>query len=162
MGEIFKPESFDLIIANASLHHHADLGRVFRVLHALLESGGVLVVGDWHNSVWFYPGEVLRLLETFNWPDKGADLQRFRSVFITRTAPSRSSRLARANQQICEFWRAYARVRTKEAPRFSLLEGHRPADDYSLLLRAAGFSEVRCDILFEDSELLCVHCGARI
>jgi SAM-dependent methyltransferase len=157
MADIFDPQTFDLIVATASLHHHSHLEDVFRILHGLLKPRGILVIGDWHNSVWLYPGRVLRLLKKFEWRQKTTDLKRFERLYNVAVPPEDSSVLQKANKQIGDFWRAYARVRTPNAPRYEILEGHRPPKEYTRLLKMSGFASVTCHRLLPDSALLCVH-----
>jgi len=127
-----RTETVDVIVANASVHHHAYLEPVFEGISNLLRPEGWIVIGDWFNSMWVSPTRVYELLNKLTWQGKKQQLIDFRRNFgyneceIKETVPE----LEAANQQICHFWINYAKTKAPSTPPYFLLEGHRPQDDY--------------------------------
>jgi len=149
---------FDVAVANAALHHHAFLEPVFEIVFQLLKPGGILVIGDWHNSMWLDPWRVLRFLDSLQWEGKDEALARLASRFPVSTTQEHDPSLARANEQICSFWHAYTRVKEPKTTPCEILEGHRPPEDYHRLVSHSGLVLVgRERRLMDDSALLCVH-----
>ena len=124
--------SFDIIVAVASLHHHSDIHEPIGALSGLLAPGGLLVVGDWHNTVWEHPSRVLELLKRLHWAGKADDLDDFVDLYPNALEVTQkvSGRMLRANKLVGEFWKAYSSCRTASQPQFLLLEGHRPPQRY--------------------------------
>src|SRR5512143_678230 len=56
------PDGFyDMVISNAALHHMA-FPDYLAVLNSKLKEDGVMVVGDWHTTIWSQPAFVLPIL----------------------------------------------------------------------------------------------------
>jgi len=141
-GRSFDRGTFDIVVSVASLHHHGELSPPMEVLLNLLSPGGLLLLADWHNTMWELPSRVRLLLEGFNWPDKKEDITRFLDMYTLLAEPTHEPSLAmrRANTMVCEFWRAHTECRTSEEPRFYLLEGHRPPEAYLTMMRRLGLN----------------------
>jgi SAM-dependent methyltransferase len=141
------PASFDLIVSVAAIHHHADILPILAGCFRCLRPGGILVLGDWHNSMWEHPRRVLDLLERMVWPSKADAVRRFCNTFpmASRKAPALKKTADRkANDQIIAFWLAYGRLHRSGTVPFLILEGHRPATRYLQDLRLAGFTVPTC------------------
>lgn len=163
MTTLFPSCSFDLVVSSAALHHHAFLDPVMAAIHNILKPQGFLVVGDWHNSMWLDPGRVLSLLKTLDGCDNSFNLDVLWRFVSAHPAHERDPFLQQANEQICAFWRAYSKRKTTGAKTLEMLEGHRPPDEYSRLMRKAGLTTlrpVRC--LLDSSSLLCIHAARKI
>jgi ubiquinone/menaquinone biosynthesis C-methylase UbiE len=138
---LFEEGSFDVVVAVASIHHHADLLAPMHGLTHVLSPGGLFVVADWHNTLWEHPGSVLGLLTKLEWPGKLDDLRRFTALYPTAETrvPEQSSRMMRsANALIARFWEAYATSRTTTEPQFCILEGHRQPSKYLEVMESLG------------------------
>ena len=136
---------FDLVISGAAIHHHACVLPVFERLFRAIRPGGCLVIGDWHNSMWFYPRRVLSLLTRLKWPAREADIAAFERAYPlahSEESGALDPLEKRANDQIAEFWKAYVGQRQSKAE-FLLLEGHRPVRWYLEGLAEAGFEVPR-------------------
>ena len=134
---------FDLIVSGAAIHHHADIRPILAGCFQCLRPGGLLVLGDWHNSMWEHPGRVLDLLERMEWPEKTDALRRFREAYPKADEPwatPANPRDLKTNQQIIGFWLAYGSIHLPGTEPFLILEGHRPAAKYFEDLRAVGFT----------------------
>jgi len=158
LPNLFPSPKFDLIVSSAALHHHGHLEPAIGAIAHCLKPGGLLVVGDWHNSMWTDPGRVYELLRSLSWSEKGGDLARFANRYPTTPVAEPDPLLRMANEQISAFWRAYTGVRTAKPLSSQMLEGHRPPADYTILARKSGLHTVEPpQPLFPDSALLCVH-----
>jgi SAM-dependent methyltransferase len=158
---VVPPASFDVVISSAALHHHGFLEPAVAALAGALRPGGVLVIGDWHNSMWLYPGRVYEFLSSLEWSGKADALRDFSRSLPTSAPHEYDALLAKANEQICAFWRAYALARTPGLPAYQMLEGHRPAEEYDAILTSCGLNVLSCRRLISGSELLCVHVARR-
>ena len=157
--KILQPESVDVVVANASLHHHALMAPVFTGVGSVLRHGGWLVIGDWHCTMWLKPARVLKLLDKIEWAGKEDQLAQLRQRFPEEVEPEEEHlpELEAANRQIQRFWVNYARVKGRANPSYLLLEGHRPAGEYVSGLAAVGIHVRRGPIhLLRGSALLSV------
>jgi len=143
-GRSLGAGSFDVIVSAAALHHHADIQKPLEALGRLLAPGGLLVIGDWHNTLWEHPWRVLNALQSLHWPTKEADLHRFAELYSAANEPAQeeSVSMRSANALIANFWVEYATARTTEEPQFCMLEGHRPVDRYAEALRSIGLETI--------------------
>lgn len=133
---------FDIVVAVASIHHHSDLRPVFRGLARCLKPGGRLVIADWFNGLSLHPSRVLSLLKSLAWPTKSGDLRAFRELFPASAKGPPTAACAedrRADGQIGDFWRAYARLRRPGPDSSCVLEGHRRVRNYVADLQNASF-----------------------
>ncbi|MCC7569850.1 class I SAM-dependent methyltransferase [Candidatus Micrarchaeota archaeon] len=51
------PNSINIVISNAAIHHNAVLDRSLRRIAETMKEGAMFVNGDWHNDVWHDPIE---------------------------------------------------------------------------------------------------------
>ena len=158
LPRLFPNPTFDLVVSVAALHHHAFLPPAVAAIASVLKPGGLLVVGDWHNSMWLHPGRVCSFLSSLEWPGKDKALEVYAQRFTVTNVARDDPLMEAANEQICRFWRAYAEVRTPELRPYELLEGHRPPSEYQVLMQASGLEPVRpFSSIDTGSGLLCVH-----
>jgi len=160
--ELFLNPTFDLVISSAALHHHAFLYPAVLNISNVLKQGGLLIVGDWHNSMWLDPGRVYNFLQSLDWKYKLTDLSKFSEIFQIEPLPETDPLLRKANEQICSFWKAYAEVKTPDIPAYEILEGHRPPIHYQEIFEKVGLNLIRpLRMLLDQSALLCVHIGQK-
>jgi ubiquinone/menaquinone biosynthesis C-methylase UbiE len=137
---VLQEHSFQLVVAVAALHHHADLISPIGVLARLLAPGGLLVIADWHNTVWEHPARVLHVLQLLDWADKIKEIQKFIHLYPKAKEPAEetSTEMRSANALISTFWKEYAACRTTTEPQFCILEGHRPPAKYLEAMQESG------------------------
>lgn len=148
------PHSQDIVVAVASIHHHAYLGTAFANAYNSLTDGGVMITTDWHNPEWEHPARVYKaLVEDYDnerWATKDEDLERF-----LRAYPLASSRApemtnegdAAAMTEIRAFWKSYGNIKAgemaagtfAEADDILMLEGHRPVERQIKTMNGVGF-----------------------
>ncbi len=140
---LFGKDCFDIVIAVAALHHHSDILVGLGPIAAALKPGGLVIVGDWHNTMWENPARVHALLRQLgDWPQKNQDIEQFGATLHPDQCllQENDSVMERANGYITEFWKAYALSRTVSAPRLLVLEGHRSPAAYRAALSACSIS----------------------
>jgi SAM-dependent methyltransferase len=72
------PGSYDMVVSNAAFHHFSFITHL-QSLHEKLKDDGVMVVGDWHNTVFSHPAYVIPILRSL---EAGEDeIDRFRNIF---------------------------------------------------------------------------------
>lgn len=137
-------ESLDLITAVASVHHHSRIP--FDIYVDALKPGGMIVIADWHNSVWEHPYTVMKFLEQFDWPNKQAGLANWQEAYpeARYPIPDEDNPLnVQANKDITAFWLGYYEVLKEHGDpgKNSIwpLEGHRLCERYIEGLIEAGF-----------------------
>jgi SAM-dependent methyltransferase len=145
------PDSQDIIVSVAQIHHHSYLDEPMQALHAVTKPGGYIVITDWHNSMWEHPAMVYDFLRGFEWETKEKDLAEFARVFpeaLQKTPAEASAKDSAANNMIRRFWRdGWAKVRAEAiaAGTFQpeddiiMLEGHRPVERYEEEMAKAGY-----------------------
>ena len=72
------PASYDMVVSNAAFHHFSFLTHM-QSLYEKLRENGVMVVGDWHNTVFSHPAYVLPILRELKAGED--DINRFRNIF---------------------------------------------------------------------------------
>ncbi len=103
--------SVDIIISNAVFHHFTDESYIKRILR-VLRSGGFVIAGDYHTTVWHHPVLVASFLEQLG---ANADaLHGFRTFFRTGNIADINSKLTKeeiqANIEMVAFWRELSRL----------------------------------------------------
>lgn len=163
MKDYLEPESQNVMSYVATLHHHAYLDIPLSLVYRTLKHDGFLTSADWHNSMWEHPAKVLYMLRKL-----GVN-KRYLDEF-TRAYPKSlevvdfdNDELVRnANQQIMDFWVAWADVRRvavrknefEERDDIWMLEGHRPVERYLECMERVGFHIKETSSLLPDSRLL--------
>jgi SAM-dependent methyltransferase len=134
-----QPRSQDLVSCVAQIHHHSYLDTPLRVLYNSLCDGGIIMIADWHNSLWEHPARVYQALkEDYEWPTKKEDLKAFLKAhpFIAELLPDLSKEDLEANRMIREFWKSYGKIKAEaiskgefnENDELIMLEAHRPIE----------------------------------
>lgn len=142
--------SQDVISCVAEIHHHSYLDRPLKMLYRSLKVGGVIMIVDWHNSMWEHPARVLQALrEDYEWPTKEEDLEAFKQAYpgAIEEPPELQAGDAEANRMIREFWKSYGRIKAEAIAKgeFSkdddilMLEAHRPVERQMEEMERAGF-----------------------
>lgn len=172
-GKYIRQESIDIIVAVASIHHHAHLEAPLGVVHTICKKGGFFLTGDWHNSMWEHPRNVYELLSDLEWEGKEFDLRNFVRIYPkAQEQAGKAGELERkANDQIKEFWKQYGKLKITKSNRSMILEGHRPVERYFESMTKIGFltdtGEIRVlmprnpDLLIPGSSLLCLCFGQK-
>lgn len=139
---VIEEGSQHIVTSVASQHHHGYLTKPFENSHNATKRGGYFVVSDWHNSMWDHPAKVYYMLQQFYWPTKEEDLKEFVKCYPKALDPTiefSSDPYRKENQQIIDFWKCYAMVRTTEENQFFILEGHRPVERYMEEMQKVGY-----------------------
>jgi len=149
MLSFIQPASQDIVSLVATLHHHAYIDTPLSIFYRILANSGLIMIADWHNSMWEHPARVYQALrEDYDWPSKEEDLARFLAIYPNATERPWSDDFDfEANRMIREFWRSYGKIKAqeiadgqfKEEDDILMLEGHRPVEQYLKELDAAGF-----------------------
>lgn len=147
----FEDESVDVITAVASIHHHSKIPST--TYYDALKPGGIMVLADWHNSVWEHPASVMEFLEQFDWSKKKQGLANWQEAYPKAKQPALAPKDPfdqQANSDIKGFWGGYNLI-LKERGELGNnaiwpLEGHRPVGRYIEELQAVGFSTNTPDI----------------
>jgi SAM-dependent methyltransferase len=137
----YLSDKFDVVLAVASIHHHAYLPPVLSGLAQCLKPEGFLIVGDWFNGLSLHPARVLALLEKMKWKDREEYLEAFMEQFPASTNDIEeevSDEDRCADEQIAAFWLAYSNIVGSAAHPLRVLEGHRRIEHYIGGLRKAG------------------------
>lgn len=148
MATQVPPFSQDIVMNVAGIHANSYLGPSFSEIASVLADGGYFVSGDWHHGRWLHPSWTYRLLEEMNdqqyeWTNKGAVLDEFRTMFPRATENVDLSWSTDADfvaiDEIARYWRdGWAPVRLEKIREGKLLptdeqivaEGHRPHGEY--------------------------------
>jgi|GEM_PF-4144741 len=136
---------FDLLRENAGIHHHGYKPPAFKARYDVTAPDSLYVCTDWHNSMWYHPGNILHLLKQFPksmWPGKEAGIKRFIEAYPAAEAGYQkpwNPFEARANEDIIRFWLCYGGVKKTPDNNFFIEEGHEPADVYTEYMRGAGY-----------------------
>lgn len=158
-----ESSSVDVLIAVASVHHHADIP--FWEYAKVLKPGGLAVFADWHHDIWEHPARVLKFLERFDWPAKSRGLANWIETYSPQSLedPDKDLQLTpeelTAREQITRFWLAYKELAdTANLGPNAIwpLEGHRPVARYIQNLQSAGFVVDSSQQLLPNSNLLMV------
>ncbi len=153
LGENIFPESLDLVITNASIHHNSFNFHLDEINNAM-KMGAPIISGDWHNSMWESPKRVYWLIALFEkmGDEKGEEeilefvkkgffsndgfkdevlAKRFRKYFSLAepsvlTAFGVQKHLRLANAAIMRFWLQVGKKfhGKREKPPIFFLEGH--------------------------------------
>ena len=134
-----EPGSQYIIGSVAQIHHHAYLDTPLRVLYNALDNNGIILIADWHNSMWEHPARVYQaLVEDYEWLSKGEDLKNFISAYpkALEIAPELPGLEISSNLMIRKFWKTYGEIKAelikqgkfKEDDDILMLEGHRPVE----------------------------------
>lgn len=166
--EQMESASYDLLIAVASVHHHARIP--FDEYARVLKRGAYAVFADWHQDIWEHPGRVLRFLERFDWPGKKEGLADWvRAYPQALDDPDKNLHLTPAEllarEQITKFWLAYKEIANGANLGTNAiwpLEGHRPVARYVEGLQETGFLVDSPRQLLSDSTLLMVTVAQKI
>lgn len=151
-GRYVKEESVDILVGVASVHHHSSIP--FSLYYRLLKPGGIIVLADWHNSIWESPFRVYQFLQAFNWPEKELGLKNWRESYpYSNVAVPEPDEPAdrQANKDIINFWLGYFQIVKESTVNLGPnsiwpLEGHRPVERYIEEMREAGFAVDSSDI----------------
>ena len=142
--------SVDILTGVASIHHHAQIP--FDLYEQVLKPEGFAIFADWHQPIWEHPGNVLRFLERFDWPNKEAGIANWKETYLEGIAipeESNDPMVQMAIEQITRFWLAYKEI-TEEADLGSNalwpLEGHRPVRKYAQEMNSIGLTTATPDI----------------
>lgn len=126
--------NFDMVYANAVFHHMSFpdyLGRI----HGKLAEDGVLVMGDWHTTIWKYPSFVVPLLKSLGIENERLDEFKSRFNIGEGDAEQREKQLddhqIRANRKMIDFEMALGEEFRKipEKSRLFFLEAHESLPD---------------------------------
>ena len=79
--EYIEPESHDIVMETAALHHYPDPAKPYRAINRVLKKGGVFVLNEWCHSLFEHPLRFRKLLERLEWPAKKEDLERYNKYF---------------------------------------------------------------------------------
>ncbi len=134
-----EPGSQKIIGSVAQIHHHAYLDTPLKVLYDALGNNGLILIADWHNSMWEHPARVYQaLLMDYEWPSKEEDLKMFVSAYpkTLEIPPGLSDPDLMANTMIREFWKDYGKIKAElikkgefeKDDEIMILEGHRPIE----------------------------------
>jgi len=146
-----EPNSQHIISCVAQIHHHSYLDTPLKVLYDSLGKNGVIMISDWHNSMWEHPARVYQALkEDYDWPTKEEDLKAFVEAYPTALEfPSQLDGAdLESNNMIREFWKSYGMIRAKaildgefdEKEDLIMLEAHRPVEKQVEEMKRTGFS----------------------
>jgi SAM-dependent methyltransferase len=150
VGRIVTDNSQDIVSSVAQIHHHAYLDTPLKCLYNALKPNGIIVITDWHNSMWEHPNRVYEFLKNdFEWPTKDQDLEAFVKAYpkALETAPALSELNETANAHIRKFWKGWEAVRKREIGRGNfkpeddifMLEAHRPVEQQARSMVDTGF-----------------------
>jgi SAM-dependent methyltransferase len=142
--------SQNIVSCVAQIHHHAYLDTPFRCLYNTLKPNGIIIITDWHNSMWEHPNRVYEFLKNeFEWSTKDADLDAFVRAYpkALEQAPTLSELGEGANRHIKKFWKGWEAVRKREIERGNfkpeddifMLEAHRPVEQQVGAMVDTGF-----------------------
>ena len=151
MDRLVAPDSHDLVVCVAQIHHHAYLDTPMDILYDATKSGGYIIIADWHNSMWEDPNRVYDFLKDFEWGTKDEDMKALREMFpnALRKAKRLSKMDEASNDRIRSFWRDGYAVTRKEAIEkgefkpeddILILEGHRPVERQIKTMKESGYS----------------------
>jgi SAM-dependent methyltransferase len=76
--ETTSDRSYDLVISNAVFHHMSFPDYLCQV-HSKLAEDGVMIVGDWHTTIWSQPAFLLPILKALGAP--GERIREFETFF---------------------------------------------------------------------------------
>jgi hypothetical protein len=139
-----RRESFNMVVSNAVFHHMGFLTHL-RLLRESLANNGIMVIGDWHTTLWQHPAYLAPILRKLGASD--IDVRRFENFFNVRRGDVElvESRLTpmqlEANYQMLAYVTALAdelkNVGAKSQLRF--FEAHESLEDRLGKLKSAGF-----------------------
>lgn len=144
--------SQDIVSSVASIHHHSYLSRPLGRISRALRMGGLLLIADWHNSLWDHPARVYQALkEDYEWSSKEKDLAAFLSAYpmaLMHIPEPENPVEKEANRMIRRFWQSYGRIRAREIGKGTfeerddifMLEGHRLVERQAEAMIDAGFA----------------------
>jgi len=182
VSRIVADNSQDIVSCVAQIHHHAYLDTPLKCLYNTLKPNGIIIITDWHNSMWEHPNRVYEFLKNeFEWPTKDQDLEAFIKAYpkALETAPALSELNECANAHIKKFWKGWEAVRKREIERGNfkpeddifMLEAHRPVEEQLKSMVGAGFL-LPADVmdwrietpkrLIADSDILYLTVGQKI
>lgn len=134
--------TFDILISNAVLHHIPFPDYLLTIREKLADDG-VVVIGDWHTTIWKHPAFVIPVLEVL-----GADNEKvnaFKNFFEIKTGDRESLERELTPQQIeanriMANWIKYLAEELKKVEeRLFFLEGHEAFDDSVTNMEGVGF-----------------------
>jgi 2-polyprenyl-3-methyl-5-hydroxy-6-metoxy-1,4-benzoquinol methylase len=137
--------SYDLVISNAVFHHMSFPDYLSRV-YSMLAEDGVMIVGDWHTTIWSQPAFMLPILKALGAPgDRIRDFETFFGVMkgdyerLLRSLPE-------SERESNYFMLEYERHLAEELRGFSghsklyMLEAHESLSDRLRNYERAGFT----------------------
>jgi SAM-dependent methyltransferase len=136
-----RNSAFDIVVSNAVLHHFPFPDHYKRIREKLA-ADGVMVIGDWHTTMWKHPAFVVPVLEAV-----GADihvLNEFKNRFGIRTGDKERLEATLTPMQkeghkyMLEFVRILAIELKKVGERLYFLEAHEALED-----RVANIADAR-------------------
>lgn len=139
------PESQDIFIGVASMHHHALIP--WNIYRDAMTQDGALVVSDWHvNNLWT-PEGIYVMLSNMKWDKKGECLDAWRKAYKlgqTNGDALAKTSLSPADTDMIRFWAGYHELwrETREPGEGTAIwpnEGHRSKERYMTEMAQAGF-----------------------
>jgi len=139
-----RRESFNMVVSNAVFHHMGFLSHL-RLLREGLAKNGVMVIGDWHTTVWQHPAYVAPILRKLGASEM--NVRKFESFFNVRKGDLETvesgltPKQLEANRQMLAYVTALAdELRSVGAKsKLKFLEAHESLENRLGKLRAAGF-----------------------
>jgi SAM-dependent methyltransferase len=143
--------SQNIVSCVAQIHHHAYLDTPLKCLYNALKPNGIIIITDWHNSMWEHPNRVYEFLKNeFEWPEKEEKLKEFVQTYpkALEQAPALSEINEGANRHIRKFWKGWEAVRKREITNGNfkpeddivMLEAHRPVERQIEAMKEVGFA----------------------
>jgi len=138
------PKSPDIVISNAVFHHFSFptfLGRIYEKL----ADDGVMVVGDWHTTIWSQPAFIVPILRMLNAEE--SKIRRFEMVFnvkkgdIERFERELTPMQRESNRRMLEYenYLSMELKGTEQATPLLLFEAHESLEDRMGKYRDTGF-----------------------
>ncbi len=138
------PRPLDMVISNAVFHHFSFptfLGRI----HEKLAQDGVMVIGDWHTTIWSQPAFMVPILRMLGAEE--SKIRRFEMEFNVKRGDleqleKRLTPMQReSNRRMLEYERYLSEElrNSKQATQLLLFEAHESLDDRLGKYRQTGF-----------------------
>jgi len=135
--------TFDIVISNA-VFHHIPFPEYFGMIRDRLSRDGVMVIGDWHTTIWKHPAFVVPVMEALG--ADGGRISEFRTFFQIKSDDR--ERLEKeeltpmqreANKLMLHYVKALSEELAKVGEKLYFLEGHEAFEDRIANIRRYGF-----------------------